>query len=222
MDGGRLPESMQRIPRTQLGLLALVASGVLTVVGLLLRGPVLVGDVNPDAFFEDALSGRTRAALLLLLVGLVVQLYGFLGLYAALDSPPNERMALGGLVSSLAGNGLFLPFAGAFTFVLPALARLYQAGETEVVRVVTQGILGGPSLAFLIASATLLVVGSLLFAVALWRDGALPRWSALPYALHAPLVTFWAQIAYPAEFAGGVLLLAAALWIAWAVWRQSA
>lgn len=206
----------------RLGLLALVAAGVFTVVGLLLRGPLVDPAADPAGFAEGALSSRTQAALILLLLGLVVQLYGFLGLSAALADPPTaRRLARGGLAFSLAGNGLFLPFAGAFTFGMPALARLYLQGETEVLRIVTEGVLGGASLGFLVASAFLLVAGSVLFAGALWRHGRLPRWSALPYALHAPLVTFGAQVSYAAESVGGGLLLASAAWIAWAAWARA-
>ncbi|MGY0385436.1 hypothetical protein ACWZJV_00615 [Nocardioides sp. WG-D5] len=65
----------------------------------------------------------------------------------------------------------------------------------------------------------LIAVAAVLVAIAVWRSGSLPRWSAVPLA--ALLVTMLPQYFLPhaLRIAWGGLVAAAALWLGLALWR---
>lgn len=67
----------------------------------------------------------------------------------------------------------------------------------------------------------LVAVAAVLAAIAVWRSGSLPRWSAVPLA--ALLATMLPQFFLPhaGRIAWGVLVAIAALWLATALWRAS-
>lgn len=60
------------------GLIALVLSGLLFVLGVALRGPV---DPDPESFLRAALSSNFVPGVAISLIGGVVQIYGLFGLY---------------------------------------------------------------------------------------------------------------------------------------------
>ena len=65
----------------------------------------------------------------------------------------------------------------------------------------------------------LVAIAAVLAAIAVWRSGSLPRWSAVPLA--ALLVTMLPQYFLPQalRIVWGVLVAGAALWLASALWR---
>lgn len=207
--------------RIRLGALCFLASGILSLVGLLLRGPIIDQAVNPEAFSQAAVSSRHVMAWSLLLPSLVVQLFGFMGVYAFLAGSKVDKWAFHGMWMSVAGNGLFLPFAGIIAFITPAVSELYLAGQPEAIDIANAGLAGAFALPFFILSALLLLVGSIVLGVAIWKSGSLPKWSAVPYVIHALFLTFVAPFAYALELTGGVLLLWSTAWIAWAIWQQT-
>jgi hypothetical protein len=208
--------------RVRTGALALLASGVLTVIGLYMRGPIVNQAVDPLRFSQLATAATHVPAWSLLLPSLVIQMYGFYGLYLILAGTRMERISFAGLLLTIAGNAFFLPFVGILAFISPAAGRLYLAGKPEVMTLVNEGLGSAFATPFFAGSALLLLVGALLFSWAIWRSGSLPRWSSVPFAIHALFVTFVAPMAYVLEFTGGVLLLISVAWIAWAMWKESA
>lgn len=207
--------------RIRLGALCFLASGILSMVGLIVRGPIIDQAVNPEAFSQAAVSSRHVLAWSMLLPSLVIQMFGFMGVFAFMARTKADRWAFHGMWMSVAGNGLFLPFAGIIAFITPAVARLYLAGQPEVIDIANAGLAGGFAMPFFILSAALLLIGSIAFSVAIWISGTLPKWSAVPYAIHALMLTFVAPFAYPLELTGGVLLLLTTAWITWAIWKQT-
>jgi hypothetical protein len=139
-------------------------------------------------------------------LSLIVQLFGFLGMYIYLDKPETQKTNFWAMVLSILGNGLFLPFAGVFAFAMPIVGKLYLAGEAGVLEVAAQTLGPGTGFAYLIASALALTAGSVLFAMTMWRQG-LPRWLPIIYVIQAFCLSFGASIAYAFELTGGVLLL---------------
>jgi hypothetical protein len=189
------------------GAFALIFSALLTLGGLLLRGPLLIDTSDAQAFAESVASQKNLIAETFLPLSLVIQLFGFLGIYIYLDKPETQKTTFWGMVFSLLGNGLFLPFAGVFAFAMPVVGKLYLAGNTDVIQVAALTLGPGTGFAYLIASAFALTIGALLFAVAMWKTNNLPRWLPVIYVLQAFCLSFGASIGYPFEMTGGILLL---------------
>ncbi len=208
--------------RTRLGILWLLASGVLSVVGLQLRGPIVDQKVDPEGFVDGALSSRQPWAWALLLTSLVVQPFGWFALWGFVRETREERAGFWGTILSTAGNGFFLPTAGVIAFTSPAVGRLYRSGIPSALNIADDGITGRLSRPFLMGSAALLMVGSCLHGVVLWRSPKLPRWTAVPYVWHALALTFVAPRSYRAERSGGLALLVTSFAITRSVWRRPA
>lgn len=210
--------------RIRLGMICFVASGLMTIVGLWLRGPNPVHGHSLDiaAFVRVSLSPNYNLTWAILLTNLVVQFFAWLALWGYLRGTPQEKIAFRALVLSLIGNGLFLPIAGVLAFTAPTIARLHEAGFTEVVQIANTAVFGTLALPFLLASAVTLLGGAALHAWAIFRSPTLPSWAAVPYVLHALCLTVFAQVHYALEFSGGPLLLISSLAVAAAVWRNTA
>ena len=209
--------------RIRAGIALLVLSGVMTVVGLALRGPNPVEGhaLDAEAFVRVSLAPTHELTWAILLLNLVLQTFAWMALWGFLRGTREEPLAFWGMVLSIAGNGLFLPIAGIVSLTAPMVAQLYQAGNTAAIEIAESAIFGPLALPFLIASAIALFVGAGLTALAIWRSSWLPRWAAVLYFLHALWLTFFAQVHFALEFSGGPLLLLAALGIARAVWRHT-
>jgi hypothetical protein len=210
--------------RIRIGIAMLVLSGVMTVVGLALRGPNPVDGHGLDvaAFVEVSLAPTHALTWAILLSNLTLQIFAWMALWAFVRGTREEPLAFWGMVLSIAGNGLFLPIAGIVALTAPMVARLYMEGNEAVIAIADSAIFGPLALPFLIASAFALLFGAALTALVLWRSPLLPRWTAIPYFLHGLCLTFFAQVHFALEFSGGPLLLASALGIAASVWRHTA
>jgi hypothetical protein len=195
----------------------------MTVVGLALRGPNPVDGhgLDVEAFVKVSQAPTHELTWAILLLNLTVQIFAWIALWAFVRGTKEERLAFWGMVLSIIGNGLFLPIAGIIALTAPMVATLYSEGNEAVIAVANSAIFGPLALPFLSASAFALLFGAGLTALVLWRSALLPRWTAIPYFLHGLCLTFFAQVHFALEFSGGPLLLASALGIAFAVWRQT-
>lgn len=197
---------MNQSAKLRWGAIALITSAAMTLGGLYLRGPLVLNTTDPQAFAESVASPNNLIAETFLPLSLVIQLFGFLGIYAYLNKPEAEKSSFWGMVFSILGNGLFIPFAGVFAFAIPLVGKLYLVGNTDVIAVAEQALGPGVALAYLIASAFALTVGAILFAVAMWKNG-LPIWLPLIYVIQAFGLSFGASMDYAYEITGGILLL---------------
>ncbi|HSM71878.1 MAG TPA: hypothetical protein VK851_10055 [Anaerolineales bacterium] len=211
---------MNQNAKLRWGAFALIASALMTVVGLYLRGPLVIETTDARAFAESVASPNNLIAETFLPLSLIIQLFGFLGIYAYLNKPDTEKSSFWGMVFSILGNGLFIPFAGAFAFAIPVVGKLYLEGNTEVIAVAEQTLGPGVAFAYLIASAFALTVGAVLFAVAMRKNG-LPLWLPIIYVVQAFVLSFGASIAYAFEVAGGVLLLVFSIVFGMRMWNTS-
>jgi len=200
------------------GAFALFLSAAMTVGGLLLRGPLIIDTSNADAFSESVASPGNLIAETFLPLSLVIQLFGFLAIYAYLNKPETAKSSFWGMVFSILGNGLFIPFAGAFAFAIPIVGQLYLEGNTEVIAVAEQTLGPGIAFAYLIASAFALMAGAILFAVSMRKNG-LPLWLLIIYIIQAFGLSFGASIAYPIEVMGGLLLLVFSIVFGMKMWK---
>jgi hypothetical protein len=151
-------------------------------------------------------------------LSLIIQLFGFLGVYVYLDKPETEKSSFWGMTFSILGNGLFIPFAGTFAFAMPVVGKLYLEGNTQVIAVAEQALGPGVAFIYLIASTFALMTGAVLFAIAMWKNG-LPRWLPVMYVAQAFGLSFGASIAYGFEVTGGILLLTFSIVFGAKMWK---
>src|SRR3989449_7891009 len=205
----------------RLGVFALPCSGLLGTISVLLPGVFINPSVDPEGFAQA--SGSIGIGNMLGIVALVLWLVGIQALYSFLAGMPVGRWALAALVFSFAGIGLFLPLAGILAFAAPVAGRAYLNGDKNAISLITDSIaISNPSvLLFGGVSVLLVIIGSIIFGLVIWRCQVLPRWAGITYAvagtlsfLSAPLYNFSVALF------GGLLLLIGGGWISASVARR--
>jgi hypothetical protein len=200
------------------GVWTLPLAGLLWIGTILLRGPVPDPSGDATTFARTVASTSYLAAWLGIIAALVLVFFGIFALYAHFADGA-RRLALAAMVLSVAGAGLVLPLFGIFGFAYPALGEAYLEGQTGVVDVAA-GFFGGPLiLLYATVSGLLYSTGFIAFGVAIWRSRILPKWSAVPFALSAPLLAF--PLTFTLEVLGAVLLAVSGTVIALGVRRQT-
>ncbi len=207
--------------RVRLGILALPTSGLVGIVSLLPPGVFINPAVDPAGFAQA--SGTVGLGNMIGIASLVLLLVGVQSLYSILVDGSASRWAFAGMILTIVGVGLFLPFAGIFAFVAPIAGRAYLNGDTHAIKIIADSVaISNPS-AFLFAGLAGLfsVIGSILFGIAIWQSQRLPKWSGVPYFL-AVLLSFLSApfFSFILGLIGGVLLLTSGGWIAASVSRS--
>jgi len=205
--------------RIRFGVIAFMSTGLLTLVGLLLRGGNEPASNDALAFANAAADGVTHLGWMILFFGPVIQLFAFLAIWATLRGTRQEPLAFWGTMLSIAGNALYLPALGISAFVDYPVAKQVLAGNDDAIKIVRQAMFEGAGIQVLLLSATVLIVGVVVTSVAIWRSQVLPKWSSVPYTAQVLCLTVAAQFAYPIELTGGVLLMVSSIWIGSAMWR---
>ena len=208
--------------RIRLGALALGLSALLFMAFPLVRPFFRLDPPSPDKTLAAASSVITSApwvlAHLMVTLGFVLLLYGMLALYARLEEAHHGPSTILGLAFSLAGIALIMPMLGVETFILPILGRLYLEGATNVAPAVTLIYLG-PAIVLFLLALLLLAVGSISFAVAIWRSGVLPRGAGVLLAIGLAL---WFPPFPPViRIVDGFAIGVGGVWLAWAVGRDA-
>jgi hypothetical protein len=188
------------------GLLALALSGLLSPLVAALQGPFDLANPGSDSIIA-ALSPTYAPGWTLGLIGVALHLYGLFGLYRYLTYATQSLIAFLAFVLNVAGLTLALPFLGLLTAHRPVIAELYQQGYQEVI-----AVLGVAALAR--------IIGVPLFVIAIWKDGRLPKWTAIAFLLGFLLAA--AAVTFATELLGTVLLLISTGMMAWKGWQESA
>lgn len=188
------------------GLIALALSGLLSTFVAALQGPFDIADPGSSTI-RDALSPDYAPGWTLILIGVVLHLYGLFGLYRYLTYEAQSLIAFLAFVLNVAGLTLALPFLGLLAAHRPVIIELYQQGYQEVI-----ALLGVVVLAR--------IIGVLLFVIAIWKDGRLPKWTAIVFPLGFLLVA--AAATFATELLGAMLLLISTGMMAWKGWQESA
>ena len=151
-------------------------------------------------------------------LALTLLIFGVMALYAYLANTSVRALALGAMVLSILGIALTLTSVGVLAYTIPALIRSFLDGHQESIRILDY-IFAGPFRIIGTLTPLLYSAGFILFGVAIWRSGVLPKWAGVLVAVHAPLLTLW-----PLSVVGLVVGVLAAFvgggWIALSVLRS--
>jgi hypothetical protein len=203
------------------GILTLPLSGLLTLVGLIGRYSVPNPHDDPKAAVQAA--GSTTYFISQLVgnvLGLTLLIFGLLALTAYLANTRSRGLALAGMVLSIAGIAVGLSGLGVTTYALPEISRAYLSGQQDVL-VIVAAIYGGVVRELFVPVVLLYTAGFILFGVAIWRCGVLPKPAAISFGLHAPLVEgfFRAQLNW-VSVVGALLFILGGVVIAFSVFRR--
>ena len=207
-----------RANRLRVGVLAFPISGLVAAIASLAPGIGINPAVDPAGFARAA--GYVGLANLAGIVSLVFLLFGFQALHAFLEKNSADRSANVGMIVSMVGIALFLPFLGITAFAGPVAGRFYLNGQVQSVSIISEAtsISNPAAIAFGGVSVLSSVLGSVFFSVAIWRSGKLPKWSAVAYVISAPLN--WTPHYIPVFwFLGGILLFGAGIGITRGIWN---
>ena len=202
-----------------MSILLLPLAGFVTLIGLLMRGPLVLPSANVNSFVQSATAANFGLTWTILFLGSFLSIYGVLVLYNVIKSREG-KWSLIALIFSIAGLLIFLPTTGIITFVGPYAASLYLQGQTVAMQVLTSALDSPLNLGFLIISGIIYTIGTVLFAVSIRKTNNISTIAGILFALHGPLVTFGAATIYAAELTGGILLFVSGLWIAFNVLTQ--
>jgi hypothetical protein len=162
-------------------------------------------------------SGRWLIAHYLALIGFVLLLCVLPALRARLAAAGVETPARAAALLSGLGVALILPTLGVELYALPAIGRRYLDGDHAVAPLVGL-IYRGAAVLVMLLGLLLLAIGAVLFARAVGRSGALPRWAAVTYAVG---LAFWCPLLPPpVRVVDGLLIAAGGLRLAWALRRS--
>jgi hypothetical protein len=123
------------------------------------------------------------------------------------------------MVLSIFGIAFQLIGLGVFAFAIPALSRSFLEGNQESINI-SDYIFEGPFRIVVTLALLLYLAGFILWGVAIWRSGVLPKWAGVLVAVHAPLLIF-GPVSVVGPLVGAVSALVGGAWIALSVLRSS-
>jgi len=213
----RVGRERVKAPAVGVGAVALGIAGILFVLYPAIRPFSDEASLQGAAAFASV---EWIVAHVLAILGFTLLPVGFLGLYIALQATGVERLTYWGLVLSLIGVGLTLPFYGAEVFALHTIGQTAVSQNSIDVLHLADAIRFGPGFYMILAGLLLLLVGTILVAVAIWRSARLPKWSGIPLALGFVLYIPQYTATQPVRVAHGWLITLGCLWVGIAMWRK--
>ena len=202
----------------RLGIVAIPVYGLLVLLSTLSHQPDYRTDFPAYAEYVTT-TGFLVSHLVGSIVGTTIGLVGVLALFAVLATTDVRRLALRGLVLSVAGMTFIMTLFGAATFAQPAIGRAYLAGQQAAVAI-NSDLYDAPAVAVGLTGGLLYSAGAVLLGVALWRSGTLPRWTGPFYAVAVPLISIVGLVVGVAQPVGAVLIIVSGAWIAGTVWAR--
>jgi hypothetical protein len=203
---------------TRLGVVAIPVYGLLVLLSTLTHQPDYRTDFPAYAEYVTTTSFLV-SHLLGSILGTTIGIFGVLALVTVLATTGERRLALRGLVLSVAGMAFILTLFGAAAFAQPAIGRAYLAGQQAAIAV-NSDLYSAPALVVGVTGGLLYSAGAVLLGVALWRAGTLPRWAGVLYAVAVPLIAVVGLAVGVAQPVGAVLLIISGAWIATTVWAR--
>ena len=212
-------------PRARMGAIAFAIAGVLFAVYEAAAPRV---DQTTLEGAESWTTGGWALAHIAAIVGLILIPLGYGAIRAvverhSLDGAKNEKTAFLAATLGYIGSALTISYYGAEVYGLKAIGqRAVEDGDATMAEVGNAFRYDPTAMSVFLVGLILIAVAAVFAAVAVWRSGVLPRWSAVPLA--ALLVTMLPQYFLPhsGRIVWGVLVAAAALWLAAALWKAAA
>jgi hypothetical protein len=204
---------------TRLGVVAIPVYGLAVLLSTLSHQPDYRTDFHAYAEYVTTTSFLV-SHLLGSILGTTIGLVGVLALGAVLAATSARRLALRGLVLSVAGMAFIMTLFGAAAFAQPAIGRAYLAGQQAAVAI-NNDLYGAPAVAVGLTGGLLYSAGAVLLGVALWRAGTLPRWTGVLYAVAVPLIAVVGLAVGVAQPVGAVLLIISGAWITSTIWART-
>jgi hypothetical protein len=156
------------------------------------------------------------------MLGFIFLPVGLLAVWAVVAGTRTERSAFAALVITWVGVGLTLPFYGAETYALNAIASLVSEGGNHDLLALKEAIQFGPvAITTFSVGLILVAVGAVVLAVAVWRSGILPRYSGIPLAVGLSLFIPQFVTPAPVRISHGALMASALIWLGLVVWRAA-
>lgn len=206
--------------RARLGALGLVVAGVLFVLYPVLR------PWHDEETVDGAVAAMDSAAWVashsFAMVGFILVALGLLAVRHVVRHTPAERTAFAAVVTGWIGAGLTLPYYGAETFGLHAIAGAAARGEQIDLLQMVDDVRFGPVAVTMFGVGLLsLAVAGVLAGIAVARSGVLPRSSGVAFAIG--LALFLPQFFTPpaVRISHGLVLGIGAAWLAYVVWRAA-
>lgn len=202
----------------RLAALSLVASGILFVLYPAIR------PFSDESSLQGAAAFASSAWVLahsLAMLAFILLALGLLGLYLRLQATTARRSALVALVLSWTGVGLTLPYYGAEAFGLHAIGQEALAQHNAALLSLVNAVRWEQGIVFILAGLFLLAVGTILYAIAVWRSGSLARWSGIPLALGFALFIPQFTTSQLVRVGFGLFLLLACLALAWSMAKRN-
>lgn len=202
-------------PRTRLAALALVIAGVCFVLYPAIR------PFSDEVSLQGAAAFASSAWLLahsLAMVGFVLVLLGLLSVNSLLRDTAAGGLSMVAFVVTLIGVGFTLPYYGAETFALHAVGQeAIKLQNADLYVTLTNAIRYGEGIWFFGVGLLALGVGTILFAVAIWRSGVLTRWSGILLAAGFALFIPQFFTPQPVRVGHGLLVMVGCLVLAWSM-----
>jgi len=204
--------------QSRLAALALAVSGTLFVLYPAIR------PFSDESSLQGALAFASSSWVLahsLAMLAFILLTLGLLGLSLRLQTTPLGHRAIPALVLSWIGVGLTLPYYGAETFGLHAIGQEALKQHNAALLSLASSVRWEQGIVFILVGLLLLAVGTLLFAIAVWRSGNLPRWSGIPLAVGFALYIPQFSMPQSIRVGHGLFILIACLLLAWSMTKRN-
>jgi hypothetical protein len=171
---------MATTTRARLGATAMAVAGVLFALYPALR------PYSDETSMAGAVAFASGAWLLshsLAMVGFTLVMVGLLGLNTLLRGTRAENFSFWALLVALPGVGFTLPYYGGAAVGHHAIGQAaLRRGDPALVELA--GTIRGDPQDYMFAAGLLMIAAAgVLLALAVWRSGAMARWSGVPFAL---------------------------------------
>ncbi len=154
----------------------------------------------------------------LAIVGFILLTLGLLGLYGQFRETTAGSLGVTALVVTWIGVGLTLPYYGAETFALHAVGQeATKENNVDLLVTLTNSIRFGEGIWFFGFGLLTLAVGTILFAIAIWRSGILTEWSGILLAVGFALFIPQFLTPQPARVGHRLLIMVGCWLIAWSM-----
>ena len=213
-----VPKKYDTSLRIRTSILTIPIAGTVALIALLVRGPLVLPEMNPD-WAEMIASTSYVIAHYGLIVAFILPIAGFWALYDHMASNQQTAgTAFWGMLMSIWGTALALPTFGIMAYAAPVAAGLSAQGEVAAGQVINEAFMASMILGGI--SGILYTLGPLLLGIALWRSRSVSRWATIAFAVHGLLLSFGFSV-FPVLIIGWVLFTLAGIVIATSIWNHS-